>query len=195
MRLMVDGAQAARVQRTAREILAEVARSWGFDEEDEALLAWGARLHEAGLAISHAQYHKHGAYLVRNADLLGFSTPEQLRLAVLVRSHRRKFPETAFGELPPTDAERMRRLALVLRLAVLLHRSRTPAGHPPLRVAAGAREIAVAFPPGWLAAHPLTAADLALEREYLARAGIILRAKTVRSEAPELKPRPTARRR
>lgn len=186
-RFSVDGAQAVRVERSAHEIFEQVARPWGFGEEDAALLSWAARLHEAGLAISHAQYHKHGAYLVRSADLLGFSTAEQLRLAALVRAHRRKFPEAEFAALPAADAERTRLLALVLRLAVLLHRSRTPAGHPPLRVVAGERELAVFFPTGWLAAHPLTAADLALERDHLARAGIALRAGTART-APSVRP-------
>lgn len=63
------------------------------------MLAWAARLHEAGLTISHSLYHKHGGYLVRNADLLGFSTSEQQRLAVLVRAHRRKFPGESFDVL------------------------------------------------------------------------------------------------
>ena len=183
-RFSVDGHQAVRVEHSAREIFDQVARPWGLGEEDAVLLSWAARLHEVGLAISHTQYHKHGAYLVRSADLLGFSTTEQLRLAALVRAHRRKFPEAEFVELPPADADRTRRLALVLRLAVLLHRSRTPAGHPPLRVAAGERELAVSFPAGWLAAHPLTAADLALERDYLARAGLSLRAGAARTALP-----------
>ena len=173
-RFCVDGAQAARVEHTAKEILGQVARPWGLGEDDAALLAWAARLHEVGLAISHAQYHKHGAYLIRNADLLGFSTAEQLRLATLVRSHRRKFPEAEFEALPPADAARTRHLALILRLAVLVHRSRAALGHPPLLVAGNERGLSVGFPRGWLAAHPLTAADLAQEQEYLSRAGIAL---------------------
>ena len=70
------------------------------------------------------------------------------------------------------DAAKTRRLALILRLAVLLHRSRTPAALPTIAVAAAAKGFSLSFPPGWLAAHPLTAADLAQEREYLARAGL-----------------------
>lgn len=133
------------------------------------MLACAARLHEIGLAISHSQYHKHGDYLVRNADLLGFSTSEQQHLATLVHAHRRKFPEAAFEALPEADAFKIRRLALILRLAVLLHRTRTPAAIPAIAVAAVKRGLRLSFPPGWFAAHPLTAADLAQEREYPAR--------------------------
>jgi exopolyphosphatase/guanosine-5'-triphosphate,3'-diphosphate pyrophosphatase len=131
-------------------------------------------LHEAGLAISHSQYHKHGDYLVRNADLLGFSTSEQQRLAALVRAHRRKFPLEVFDALPPEDARTTRRLAVILRLAVLLHRSRTALALPPIEVVPAERGLAVSFPRGWLTGHPLTVADLAQEREYLERAGVRL---------------------
>ncbi len=175
LRHAVDGAQAARVERTAHALFGQVAGAWGLGDDDAALLAWAARLHEVGLAISHSQYHKHGDYLVRNADLLGFSNTEQQLLAVLVRAHRRKFPAAEFEVFPKADAEKARRLALLLRLAVLLHRSRTPAALPSIAVAAAGKGLTLAFPRGWLAAHPLTAADLAQEKEYLVRAGLALR--------------------
>ncbi len=171
-RYAIDAAQAARVEGTALEVFARVTGPWGLGEEDAALLGWSARLHEVGLAISHSQYHKHGDYLIRNADLLGFSTPEQQCLATLVRAHRRKFPEAEIRMLPKADAVKVRRLALILRLAALLHRSRTPTALPPLAVSAVDRGLRLSLPWDWLAAHPLTAADLAQEREYLARAGL-----------------------
>jgi exopolyphosphatase/guanosine-5'-triphosphate,3'-diphosphate pyrophosphatase len=31
-------------------------------------LAWAAQLHEIGTQISHSEYHKHGAYILDNAD-------------------------------------------------------------------------------------------------------------------------------
>ena len=182
-RYAVDGAQAARVESTARAIFGQISGSWGLDDEDAAQLAWAARLHEAGLAISHSQYHKHGEYLVRNADLLGFSTTEQQLLAALVRAHRRKFPEAEFAALPKTDAGKARQLALILRLAVMLNRSRTPAALPPIAVTATEKGLNLSFPRGWLAAHPLTAADLAQEREYLCRAGLEIRSEHARGAA------------
>ncbi|MHB8835841.1 MAG: exopolyphosphatase [Candidatus Methylomirabilia bacterium] len=173
-RFAVDGAQALRVEHTARTIFDQVAADWGLSEADAALLGWAARLHEAGLAISHSQYHKHGDYLVRNADLLGFSTSEQQRLAVLVRAHRRKFPGEVFAVFPPGDARSARRLAVILRVAVLLHRSRTGAALPAIEVAPSEQGLSLSFAKGWLGAHPLTAADLAQERDYLSRAGVRL---------------------
>jgi len=131
-------------------------------------------LHEIGLVVSHAQFHKHGAYLLAHADLAGFSLQEQALLAALVRAHRRKFPLAVFEELPTTWQRPARRLALLLRLAVLLHRGRAAVRLPPLRLKADGARLRLVFPPGWLAAHPLTRADLEAERAWVERAGFAL---------------------
>ena len=86
-------------------------------------LVWAARLHESGLAVSHNQYHKHGAYLIGHSDLAGFSRQEQALLASLVRGHRRKFPVAVFEQLPQPDADVAQRLCVLLRLAGALNRS------------------------------------------------------------------------
>ena len=88
----VDERQAGNVAATARALLDQVRDAWGLDDDQARFLTWGARLHEIGLAISHSQFHRHGAYLLEHSDLAGFSRPEQRLLAFLVRAHRRKFP-------------------------------------------------------------------------------------------------------
>ena len=87
------------------------------------MLARAARLHELGLAIAHSQYHVHGAYVVENSDIAGFSRQQQQFLAALVRTHRRGIPKSAFEAMPDRLLTAARRLAGLLRLAVLLHRS------------------------------------------------------------------------
>jgi exopolyphosphatase/guanosine-5'-triphosphate,3'-diphosphate pyrophosphatase len=174
-RYHVDAAQAARVARTAQYCFGQAATSWKLTDADAALLDWAARLHEIGLAIAHAQYHKHGAYLARHSDLAGFSHTEQESLAFLIRTHRRTLLIKEFETLPREQAKRARHLAMLLRLSVLLHRSRADAVLPPFQLAAGRKSIEITFPRGWLKRHPLTAADLAQEREYLSPAGMTLR--------------------
>jgi exopolyphosphatase/guanosine-5'-triphosphate,3'-diphosphate pyrophosphatase len=167
-RYHVDAEHADRVEGTARHLLDQVAGPWGLtDPEAETLLGWAARLHEAGRDIAHSQYHKHGAYILENADLPGFSRQEQQRLAALVRAHRRKFPVAAFKEVPGRRKGPLRRLAMILRLAVILHRGRTPDAVPPVALEPGKSALAMAFPEGWLDAHPLTAGDLENEAAYL----------------------------
>jgi len=171
----VDTVQAARVEASAKMALEQVAADWGLEgEETEHLLLWAARLHEIGLAIAHSSYHKHGAYLVGNSDMPGFSSSEQKLLSILIRGHRRKFPTTLFKELVSPQKQRMQRLCVLLRLAVLLHRSHAASGRPDVRFQVEGKTIRLVFPQGWLEEHPLTAADLAVEADYLQSAKFTL---------------------
>jgi exopolyphosphatase/guanosine-5'-triphosphate,3'-diphosphate pyrophosphatase len=84
-----------------------------------------------------------------------------------VRLHRGKFSDAAWADLPDTWAEPIQRLAVLLRLAVMLHRSRLPGERPRIQLKAGKRSLELQFSKGWLDEHPLTAADLELEADYL----------------------------
>ena len=127
------------------------------------MLSWAARLHEIGLTIAHNAHHKHGGYLLANSDLPGFSRREQRLLAVLVRGSRRKFPASAFKP----HGKAAQRLCILLRLAILLHRSRSDAAVPEPRIRVDGYRIWLGLPEDWLEAHPLTVADLEREAELL----------------------------
>ena len=172
----VDATHAAAVQRTVHKALSQTAVAWNLPRVLSAtLLGWAAELHEIGLVIAHDNHHRHGEYILRNGDLRGFSLTDQQLLAALVRLHRGKFSASAWDELPGEWREPIQRMAVLLRLAVLLHRSRTPRLQLPFTLSAGRKSLEVAFPDGWLARHPLTEADLLQEAEYLAVAGYRLR--------------------
>ena len=167
-RFHADVAQAERVEAAALTLLQQVAEPWGLtDPECADLLAWGARLHEVGLDIAHAQHQLHAAYLLRHADLAGFSFDQQRRLAVLVGAHRRKIRKDLIDDLQGPWSKRMPYLMTILRLAVLLKRSRSDKPIPPLAIEATRRKVKLGFPAGWLEAHPLTLADLEQEARYL----------------------------
>lgn len=174
-RFGVDRKQASRVETTARALLRQVADDWDLTEPEHTLmLNWASRLHEIGLVVSHNSFHKHGAYLIANADLPGFTRPQQAVLAALVRNHRRKLVDSEFTRLPPHLAESTRRLAVLLRLSVLIHRGRSGGHKPPLRLVTRGNQIRAEFPEDWLTEHPLTEAEIAREGEYLAGAGFTL---------------------
>ncbi len=171
-RAHVDRQQAARVRRTSLALLAQVAESWDLGARTaRQFLSWAANLHEIGLDIAHNHYHRHGEYIVAHADLAGFSLPEQQALATLVRSHRRKFPTAAIAALPRSWSPWTERLAMPLRLSVVLHRSRSPLPLPPIELTAAVKAMDLRFPPGWLGEHPLTRADLETEAAYLRAVG------------------------
>ena len=168
----VERSQAERVCETATGLFQQAAGSWGLDDDEMAdTLRWGALLHELGLAVSHSQFHKHGAYLISNSDLPGFSRQEQQAVATLVRGHRRKIPLPALDELPDDEREPLLRLCLVLRIAARLHHARCDEATPALQLAASANALRLTFPVGWLDEHPLTRADLEQEQEYFLAAG------------------------
>jgi len=175
-RFGVDGTHAARVADSAAALLAQVAEPWGLQAPPHALLlGWAAELHEVGISIAHSQYQKHGAYLLEHGDLAGFSRDEQSILAALVRVHRRKFPKDTFEKLPPPWDRKARRLAVILRAAVLLNRARSATAPATPRAEAFAESFRLTFLEGELDGHPLLRADLEEEEAYLAAAGFEFR--------------------
>jgi Exopolyphosphatase len=175
-RYAVDRRQAAAVERTALRCLEQVAAAWKLDARTAGqYLRWAARLHEVGLAVAHAGFHRHGEYLLRYGDLAGFSQTEQQMLAVLVRLQRGRFHSDLIDALPKSRRSMLRRLAMLFRLSVLLHRSRGVIRGMPLRLeVTGGRALRVSLPQRWLDARPLTEADLLAEAQLLAAAGLKL---------------------
>ena len=177
LRYHVDVDQAERVAETALRLLEGTRAAWRLRAASAAgmMLKWAARLHEMGLDVAHSGYHRHGAYLLENADMPGFSRGEQRLLARIVGGHRRKLSREGLDELvPPWDRHALH-LIFVLRLAVLLHRGRERGALPPIRLSAGPRVLRLAFPVRWLRNHPLTHADLQQEVVYLRAMGVRLR--------------------
>ncbi|MDX1335930.1 MAG: exopolyphosphatase [Gammaproteobacteria bacterium] len=166
-RYHIDQLQAQRVTVTAMKLFNAVADEWGLDGDHGNLLDWAASLHEIGRVIAHNQYHKHGAYMLEHSDLGGFSLQEQLRLATLVRAHRRKFPIKIFQQYDSSEFQTMVRLAILLRLAVLFHRNRDERELPLLSVEAKDNGLYLEFSEGWLKENGLTKADLKSERKLL----------------------------
>jgi exopolyphosphatase/guanosine-5'-triphosphate,3'-diphosphate pyrophosphatase len=124
--------------------------------------------------IAHGSFHKHGAYIMANADLPGFSREQQALLAALVRVHRRKFSSTDFETLA-LSRPGLRSAARRSCCAVGDDASR-PFGQPQAADADDGRRTAdpSRIPTDWLAEHPLTEAELSREADYLSNAGFSL---------------------
>jgi exopolyphosphatase/guanosine-5'-triphosphate,3'-diphosphate pyrophosphatase len=174
-RYQVDRKQARRVARTAAALYAQAKEHWGFSQDIAGkVLDWAARLHEIGLDISHDGYQRHGAYIAENADMPGFPRAEQRFLAALIGYHRHAIRKTAFRSLPQAWREGAMRMLIILRLAVLLNRSRKPADIPLVKLVVGRRSLSVGFDADWLASNPLTVTDLERETELLEQVGYTL---------------------
>ena len=164
-RYHTDLEQGDAVERTALNCLCQI--NLNTDENCD-LISWAARLHEIGLSISHSQFQKHGAYLVQHSELMGFNQSDQAMLALLIRGHRRKLPVAELELMPADRRQDLLTLMILLRLAVLLHRSRQAQSVPCFEFSFGNdRLITIVFPDNWLNQHPLTRADLEQEANYL----------------------------
>ncbi len=167
-RYNVDAEQAERVAKTAAGFLTQAEDRWSLTSSlSSKVLDWAARLHEIGLDITHEGFQRHGAYVAFHADLPGFPRNEQALLAFLIASQRRHIDQTRHADLPPSWRKKAIRLAILLRLAVLLHRNRSQVPLPEVRFEPGKSSLTLTFAPGWLDDNPLTVADLDREIDYL----------------------------
>ena len=167
-RYNVDVAQAGRVATTARKLFDQCAGDWQLSARLASnILEWSARLHEIGLDISHDGFQRHGAYVAENADMPGFPREEQRILAFLIGSQRQQISMGFESRLPQPWRESALRLVMLLRLAVLLNRSRNIAEIPAIELSVTDRSLDLRFDAAWLCVNPLTVADLERERAYL----------------------------
>ena len=123
-RFDVDELQAERVKLAATQFFEDIQHSVEDAVEQRQRharkLRWASQLHEVGALISHSDCHKHSAYILDHADVLGFSNNELHRLSLLVLGHK--------GKLRKLDADfedvRFVQQLISLRLGVLLCHAR-----------------------------------------------------------------------
>lgn len=174
-RYSVDTDIADIVERRARVLYRATRKKWQLGRSDWALLHWAARTHEIGMAIAHKSFNQHSAYVLRNADLPGFSQEEQEQLAVLALGHRGKLNDVLFRDIAESDKPRLHRLLTIMRLATSFKHVEKLEQLPEFNIEANDSTLKLEFPSGWLKQHPLTAKELAAEELMLARVDIALK--------------------
>jgi exopolyphosphatase/guanosine-5'-triphosphate,3'-diphosphate pyrophosphatase len=153
----VDTTQGQRVGRVAVHLLQQM-HVKPKDNDAETLdrlcrkLSWAAQLHEVGVAISHSDYHKHGAYILDNADLLGFGMPELHRLGLLVLGQRGKLKKLE-DELQEDEFAKM---LMALRVSLILCHARKDPEHVTLRISCDEHKhrITLTAPASWAREFP-----------------------------------------
>jgi exopolyphosphatase/guanosine-5'-triphosphate,3'-diphosphate pyrophosphatase len=169
-RYHADEATAELVARRARLLFEAVCDAWKLDTRDGELVAYAALAHEIGKAISHKHFHRHGAYLLRNSDLPGFSQQDQEDMALLVAGQQGKLRPELFPEGGDEAAlRRLQRLVALLRLAVTFKYVEELEHLPELAITAKDRRIQVTLPRAFLQRHPLTQFELKQQRDALRR--------------------------
>ena len=167
-----DAVHGKRVGKVASQLFAQLAADIDADvlERHQRKLGWAAQLHEIGSHISHSDYHKHGAYILDNADAAGFSLSEMHRLSLLVLGQRGKLRKVEAA----LDDTLFALQLLALRLAVILcHARRDPdlQGMQLSRTGSDGKRIALRCRAGWALGYPQSAHLLREEAVAWERSG------------------------
>lgn len=173
-RYTVDADTAEVVERRARVFFTATRMSWQLGAQDWDLLHWAARTHEIGMAIAHKNANRHSAYVLRHADLPGFSQEEQEQLAVLALGHRGKLVDSLFADIAESEQPKLQRLLCIMRLANSFKYVEKLEQLPEFSIQVSEQSLSLEFPEGWLEAHPLTARELAMEQTIFAKIGLEL---------------------
>lgn len=111
---------ARQVCGIALRLFDQTAALHGLGQQERGYLEAAALLHEIGLYLSHAQHHLHSYYLIRHAELLGYTEDEKEIIANVARYHRKSHPRDkhpSFGALDPETRAIVSKLAAILRVA------------------------------------------------------------------------------
>ncbi|MBO2552219.1 exopolyphosphatase [Shewanella algae] len=168
----VDLNHAAKVATSAKQLFDAVADCWQL-EPWRSLLEHAVKLHEIGIHINSRAHHKHGAYIIANSDLPGFSQEQQQLLALLIGNQRKKPNLEALAQLEPAQKLRLIRLMALLRLAVLLNLGRIARSLKITRVKPTATGMQISLPEPRQRIS-LFAKDLQREQKQLAQLGFEL---------------------
>jgi exopolyphosphatase/guanosine-5'-triphosphate,3'-diphosphate pyrophosphatase len=162
----IDREQAERVDRTLKHFIDTLPSPIVNGVNIQKIVHWSALLHEIGLSISHSGYHHHGAYILKNSDMAGFSRFEQELLSLFVGSHRRKIRAERLSIINAETQKSLAAFFVCLRLAVLLNHRREDDIELP-KIIVMEQTIILNFTDGWLEEHPLTYRNLLQEQRYL----------------------------
>jgi exopolyphosphatase / guanosine-5'-triphosphate,3'-diphosphate pyrophosphatase len=157
----VDTAHGERVSQVASQLLRQLlgndlTAAHPIHGTSLRKLQWAAQLHEIGSHIAHSDYHKHGAYILDNADAAGFSLSEMHRLSLLVLGHRGKLRKLEAA----LEIDDLVLQLICLRLSVILcHARREPdlQGMVLHRAHPTSRTLELECRPGWASAFPQSA--------------------------------------
>ena len=173
-RYAVDQDTADIVAQRAHILFDATRESWQLRQVDGDLLDRVARTHEIGMSISHKHFHRHGAYLLRNSDMAGFSQGEQENMALLVAGHRGKVRRELFDDVGTADRRRLQRMLAIIRLAALFKYVEQLEQLPDFSVEARDSALRLGFPDGWLIQHPQTMQELNQEQRMFRRLDLTL---------------------
>jgi exopolyphosphatase/guanosine-5'-triphosphate,3'-diphosphate pyrophosphatase len=162
----VDAAHARRVSDMAAWMFAALHPEDTPEQQRGMIkLRWAALLHEVGMAVSHEDFHRHGAYIIEHADAAGFAQHQLRRMATLLLAQRGGLRKVE----PAMSDELLREQTLALRLAIVLCHARRDPTPGVLRLQRTFDGYRFTVDPAWAEAHPQSMHLLREEQKAWAR--------------------------
>ena len=119
-RWKIDRTHAEHTTRLALQMFDTLEEIHRYGPYERQLLEYATLLHDIGRVISYPRHHRHGWYILKNANLIGFQPAEIDILAAAVAYHRGKKPkrkDNYMGSLGRKQRRLVRLLTSILRIA------------------------------------------------------------------------------
>jgi len=137
------------------------------DDNVLSILLAACSLHEIGLLLEFKKHQQHGAYIVEQADLPGFSSEERQLLVMLIQQQKSDISIDVITNQRLVSVEDAKRLLMLFRLAIILCHRRRDDILPQYKLKVSQKGAGISFPAQWLKQHPLIADELKQEDGYL----------------------------
>jgi exopolyphosphatase/guanosine-5'-triphosphate,3'-diphosphate pyrophosphatase len=168
----IDKNHATIVADVALKCAEQLKCQWQLEQyEGLSLLHSAAMLHELGLIVDYRHYHLHGAYILNQTELPGYTRAQKKLLTSLVSNQRDAIMQNLIAQQTMTSCKLAERLTRILRMAIILSMRRMDEALPTVTVSCKGDDLMVKLPEGWLGEHPLMKAELEVEIAEQQKAG------------------------
>jgi exopolyphosphatase / guanosine-5'-triphosphate,3'-diphosphate pyrophosphatase len=116
----IDREHADHSARLALQLFDALEEVHGLGRKPRQILEYASLLHDIGRVISYPRHHRHGWYIIKNSNLIGFRAREIDMLAAIVAYHRTKRPkrkDTYLAGLKSKDRRVVGILSAILRVS------------------------------------------------------------------------------
>lgn len=166
-RFHIDKGHANNVKKQFINIFEQLSISWSLTKDNTFnILLASCDLHEIGLLVGYKDYQQHGAYLLTNADLVGFNYAERQLLVMFVKCHRGDIDQNLLAQQSISTVQ-ANKLLICLRLAVILCGGRQCDALLEYKLSISKQALHLSVPQYWLQQHPLIVDQLNKESIYL----------------------------
>ncbi len=167
-RFHIDQQHAKRITEQVQNIFDQLAFYSRLEKDNGyKLLTASCALLEVGLLLEYKHHQRHGAYIIKNADLPGFNQAERQLLATLVQLYKGDIDKNLIAEQTAIDTDTAEFLLIILRLAVILCHRRQDDVLPCYQIILVNKTLELSLPSSWLIAHPLIVDELKQEDKHL----------------------------